>query len=276
MNIDLLDIYKKIVSFVANRTKIILISVVVLVFSFETSNVILEIAFAEKPVINHSASSKIQIKKVNSNSFQANYSQTISLTSNLANKAQETSLSLKLFGVTSSKDKNFAIIGLDKTDQKEYQAGDQVLDNVYLEAIHKDYVTINRAGTSESLSFDKSNYISGIGNKTQINSSNKNQYNPISADWLSNQNILEAVSFTPIFTNGALTGLEVNPGENKESFVDLTFMPGDILYSINGSPVSDLSENYLTNLENLFNEPQNLNFTVLRNSYPLSIGIKIN
>ena len=59
-------------------------------------------------------------------------------------KAPETSLSLKLFGVTSSEDKNFAIIGLSESDQKEYLNGDQILENVFLETIHKDYVTINR------------------------------------------------------------------------------------------------------------------------------------
>ena len=77
-------------------------------------------------------------------------------------KAPETSLSLKLFGVTSSEDKNFAIIGLNKSDQKEYQTGDRILDNVFLESIHKDYVTINRSGVAESLSFNKPNLISGI------------------------------------------------------------------------------------------------------------------
>ena len=113
-------------------------------------------------------------------------------------KAPETSLSLKLFGVTSSEDKNFAIIGLNKSDQKEYQTGDRILDNVFLESIHKDYVTINRSGVAESLSFNKPNLISGIETEILKNPANKND-NIISAEWLSNQNILDAISFVPIF-----------------------------------------------------------------------------
>ena len=190
-------------------------------------------------------------------------------------KAPETSLSLKLFGVTSSEDKNFAIIGLNKSDQKEYQTGDRILDNVFLESIHKDYVTINRSGVAESLSFNKPNLISGIETEILKNPANKND-NIISAEWLSNQNILDAISFVPIFSNGTLSGLEVNPGENKDFFVNLDLMPGDVLVSINGALVSDLNENYLSNLETFFSEPRDLNLSILRDNNPISIGIKVN
>ena len=188
---------------------------------------------------------------------------------------RETSLSLKLFGVTSSEDKNFAIIGLNKSDQKEYQTGDQVLDNVFLESIHKDYVTINRSGVAESLSFNKPNLISGIETEILKIPANKND-NVISAEWLSNQNILDAISFVPIFSNGTLSGLEVNPGGNKDFFVNLDLMPGDVLVSINGALVSDLNENYLSNLETFFSEPRDLNLSILRDNNPISIGIKVN
>ena len=53
-------------------------------------------------------------------------------------------------------------------------------------------------------------------------------------------------------------------------------MPGDVLVSVNGFLVSDLNENYLSNLETLFDEPKNLNLEILRNNNPVSIGIKIN
>ena len=99
-----------------------------------------------------------------------------------------------------------------------FQTGDRILDNVFLESIHKDYVTINRSGVAESLSFNKPNLISGIETEILKNPANKND-NIISAEWLSNQNILEAISFVPIFSNGTLSGLEVNPGENKDFLI---------------------------------------------------------
>ena len=224
--------------------------------------------------MNQSTAAKIQLKKIDRNPFLPNYeSQGNSNAFLNAIKAPETSLSLKLFGVTSSEDKNFAIIGLNKSDQKEYQTGDQVLDNVFLESIHKDYVTINRSGVAESLSFNKPNLISGIETEILNNPANKND-NVISAEWLSNQNILDAISFVPIFSNGTLSGLEVNPGENKDFFVNLDLMPGDVLVSINGALVSDLNENYLSNLETFFSEPRDLNLSILRDNNPISIGIK--
>ena len=276
MNIDFFNFYKKSIDFFADKIKTIAIAIVVLIFSFETSNVILEIIFADKPVLNQSTAAKIQIKKINRNPFLPNYEFQGNSNAFLnAIKAPETSLSLKLFGVTSSEDKNFAIIGLNKSDQKEYQTGDRILDNVFLESIHKDYVTINRSGVAESLSFNKPNLISGIETEILKNPANKND-NIISAEWLSNQNILDAISFVPIFSNGALSGLEVNPGENKDFFVNLDLMPGDVLVSINGALVSDLNENYLSNLETFFSEPRDLNLSILRDNNPISIGIKVN
>ena len=276
MNIDFFNFYKKSIDFFDDKIKTIAIAIVVLIFSFETSNVILEIIFADKPVLNQSTAAKIQIKKINRNPFLPNYEFQGNSNAFLnAIKAPETSLSLKLFGVTSSEDKNFAIIGLNKSDQKEYQTGDRILDNVFLESIHKDYVTINRSGVAESLSFNKPNLISGIETEILKNPVNKND-NVISAEWLSNQNILDAISFVPIFSNGTLSGLEVNPGENKDFFVNLDLMPGDVLVSINGALVSDLNENYLSNLETFFSEPRDLNLSILRDNNPISIGIKVN
>ena len=73
-----------------------------------------------------------------------------------------------------------------------------------------------------------------------------------------------------------MSGLEVNPGENKEFFVNLDLMPGDVLVSINGALVSDLNENYLSNLETFFKEAKDLNLSILRDNNPISIGIKVN
>ena len=277
MSIDFLKIFNKAVNFIFNKIKTILIAVIILIFSFETSSVILGIVFAEKAIINKSVTGRINVNKIDKNPFLPRYD-SVELSNSILDlvKAPETSLSLKLFGVTSSEDKNFAIIGLNKSDQKEYLPGDQVLDNVFLESIHKDYVTINRSGVPESLSFNKISLISGIDKEILNKPITEKPENIISAEWLSNQNILDVISFVPIFLNGTLTGLEVNPGENKEFFVNLDLLPGDVLVSVNGFLVSDLNENYLSNLETLFDEPKNLNLEILRNNNPVSIGIKIN
>ena len=277
MNIDFFKIYERSYNFLSTKTKTIIIAIIALVFSFETSNVILEIVFADRASINQSASVKMDINKINKNPFLQEYeSQEFSNLILDAIKAPETSLSLKLFGVTSSEDQNFAIIGLNNSDQEKYLPGDTILDNVFLESIHKDYVTLNRAGVSESLSFNKVSLITGLDQIISQEPENIAKKNKISAEWLANQNLLDAISFVPIFSDGTLSGLEVNPGDNEEFFSNLELLPGDILVSINGLLVSDLADNYSSNLETLFKDPKDLNLEILRNNDPISIGITIN
>ena len=277
MSVDFFKIYERSYNFLSTKTKTIIIAIIALVFSFETSNVILEIVFADRASINQSASVKMDINKINKNPFLQEYeSQEISNLILDAIKAPETSLSLKLFGVTSSEDQNFAIIGLNNSDQEKYLPGDTILDNVFLESIHKDYVTLNRAGVSESLSFNKVSLITGLDQIISQEPENIAKKNKISAEWLANQNLLDAISFVPIFSGGTLSGLEVNPGDNEEFFSNLELLPGDILVSINGLLVSDLADNYSSNLETLFKYPKDLNLEILRNNDPISIGITIN
>ena len=277
MSVDFFKIYERSYNFLSTKTKTIIIAIIALVFSFETSNVILEIVFADRASINQSASVKMDINKINKNPFLQEYeSQEFSNLILDAIKAPETSLSLKLFGVTSSEDQNFAIIGLNNSDQEKYLPGDTILDNVFLESIHKDYVTLNRAGVSESLSFNKVSLITGLDQIISPEPEIIAKKNKISAEWLANQNLLDAISFVPIFSDGALSGLEVNPGDNEEFFSNLELLPGDILVSINGLLVSDLADNYSSNLETLFKDPKDLNLEILRNNDPISIGITIN
>tara|TARA_B100001057_G_scaffold214353_1_gene214717 strand:+ start:678 stop:1511 length:834 start_codon:yes stop_codon:yes gene_type:complete len=277
VSVDFFKIYERSYNFLSTKTKTIIIAIIALVFSFETSNVILEIVFADRASINQSASVKMDINKINKNPFLQEYeSQEISNLILDAIKAPETSLSLKLFGVTSSEDQNFAIIGLNNSDQEKYLPGDTILDNVFLESIHKDYVTLNRAGVSESLSFNKVSLITGLDQIISQEPENIAKKNKISAEWLANQNLLDAISFVPIFSDGALSGLEINPGDNEEFFSNLELLPGDILVSINGLLVSDLADNYSSNLETLFKDPKDLNLEILRNNDPISIGITIN
>ena len=277
MSVDFFKIYERSYNFLSTKTKTIIIAIIALVLSFETSNVILEIVFADRASINQSASVKMDINKINKNPFLQEYeSQEISNLILDAIKAPETSLSLKLFGVTSSEDQNFAIIGLNNSDQEKYLPGDTILDNVFLESIHKDYVTLNRAGVSESLSFNKVSLITGLDQIISQEPENIAKKNKISAEWLANQNLLDAISFVPIFSDGTLSGLEVNPGDNEEFFSNLELLPGDILVSINGLLVSDLADNYSSNLETLFKDPKDLNLEILRNNDPISIGITIN
>ena len=141
MNIDYISYLNKSRFFLLANLKVLIISFIVLVFSIETSNLILQLVFSEGTSSFESKSSKKNFVKISENPFEQNYIFTESESLNFL-KAPETSLSLKLFGVTSSSDQNFAIIGLNSGDQRKYIAGESILENVFLESIHKDYDSI--------------------------------------------------------------------------------------------------------------------------------------
>ena len=250
--------------FLTNNLKILVISFLVLIFSINTSNLILEIFFSES--INNFKTKPISKNnlKISENPFKQNYEIFSNDSSLQSIKAPETSLSLKLFGVTSSANQNFAIIGLNSGDQKKYTEGESILDNVFLELIHKDYVTINRLGSSESLSFDSINLIGGIDENILTKSEKAIKNSIISSNWLSEQDISDLISFVPIFVDGVLSGLELNPGSDKKFFETFDLKPGDVLVSINGTKVSEFNQDFSNDINSLFLES---NFSKIKLKY---------
>jgi|TARA_B100001094_G_scaffold138176_2_gene133781 type II secretion system protein C len=262
--------------FLTNNLKILVISFLVLIFSINTSNLILEIFFSES--INNFKTKPISKNnlKISENPFKQNYEIFSNDSSLQSIKAPETSLSLKLFGVTSSANQNFAIIGLNSGDQKKYTEGESILDNVFLELIHKDYVTINRLGSSESLSFDSINLIGGIDENILTKSEKAIKNSIISSNWLSEQDISDLISFVPIFVDGVLSGLELNPGSDKKFFETFDLKPGDVLVSINGTKVSEFNQDFSNDINSLFLESKNIDLELLRNESKFNIGIDLN
>ena len=275
MNIDYISYLNKSRFFLLANLKVLIISFIVLVFSIETSNLILQLVFSEGTSSFESKSSKKNFVKISENPFEQNYIFTESESLNFL-KAPETSLSLKLFGVTSSPDQNFAIIGLNSGDQRKYIAGESILENVFLESIHKDYVTINRSGSSESLSFDTLSLIGGMPDAVLSNSEKALKNNVISSQWLADQDISDLVSFVPIITDGVLAGLELNPGADNKFFDSFDLEVGDILIAVNGMKISEFDQNYSSSLNSIFSESSNIDLELIRNKNKFKVGIEIN
>lgn len=275
MNIDYISYLNKSRFFLLANLKVLIISFIVLVFSIETSNLILQLVFSEGTSSFESKSSKKNFVKISENPFDQNYIFTESESLSFL-KAPETSLSLKLFGVTSSSDQNFAIIGLNSGDQRKYIAGESILENVFLESIHKDYVTINRSGSSESLSFDTLSLIGGMPDAVLSNSEKALKNNVISSQWLADQDISDLVSFVPIITDGVLAGLELNPGADNKFFDSFDLEVGDILIAVNGMKISEFDQNYSSSLNSIFSESSNIDLELIRNKNKFKVGIEIN
>ena len=132
-----------------------------LVFSLEFSSVLLGLIFNNQLSSNsfNTSFASNDAPRIVDNPFSSDIEiDGLSIYESLV-KAPETSLSLKLYGVTSSDEVKSAIIGFNQNDQKTYLVGDMISDNVYLDSINKDFVTIKRSGITESLSFFKGSVI---------------------------------------------------------------------------------------------------------------------
>jgi type II secretion system protein C len=195
-------------------------------------------------------------------------------------KAPETSLSLKLYGITSSNEVNSAIIGFNQNDQKTYLVGDMISDSVYLDSINKDFITIKRSGITESLSFFKGSVITGmervVQGNTSINIAANEKKSTIDKEWIEKQEIAKLITFAPVFDDGTFSGLEISPGENTALFDSSELRPGDIVKSINGLSVAEIDLSDQDSINSFFSDLASLNLDLIRDDQVVSVDININ
>ena len=252
-----------------------------LVFSLEFSSILLGLIFNNQLSSNNFNNSfaSSDAPRIIDNPFSSDVEiDGLSIYESLV-KAPETSLSLKLYGVTSSNEVKSAIIGFNQNDQKTYLVGDMISDNVYLDSINKDFVTIKRSGITESLSFFKGSVIKGMERVVQGNTSIKiaSQQKPtISKEWIENQEIAKLITFAPVFDDGTFSSLEISPGESTALFDSSELRPGDIVKSINGLSVAEIDLSDQDSINSFFSDLASLNLDLVRDDQVVSVDININ
>ena len=252
-----------------------------LVFSLEFSSILLGLIFNNQLNSNNFNNALVtnDVPRVIDNPFSSEVQlDSLAIYESLV-KAPETSLSLKLYGVTSSDEIKSAIIGFNQNDQKTYLVGDMISDNVYLDSINKDFVTIKRSGITESLSFFKGSVITGMERVAEGNSSINivvKQKPSISKEWIENQEIAKLITFAPVFDDGTFSGLEISPGESTALFDASELRPGDIVKSINGLSVAEIDLSDQESINTFFSDLASLNLDLVRDDQVVSVDININ
>lgn len=160
--------------------------------------------------------------------------------------APPTSIPLVLAGVLAAPDpqRGFAIIGESAAAAKLRVVGDALPGGARLHAIYRDRVIIERGGTLESLSLPRQVAPGAL---------------PLAAAPLAGGEAGAAVERvrqivqrdpgligdlmrpTKVFDKGQLRGYRVYPGRNPAAFSRLGLRPGDLITSINGTPLDDAS-----------------------------------
>jgi general secretion pathway protein C len=161
-----------------------------------------------------------------------------------AEDAKETQMNLVLAGVFAANDptKGLAMIGESPQSSKVYAVGAVVRPGTKLHSVYLDRVILDRNGQLETLSLPRPS-TAGIITRTAAapRPGNNNQFadnlrriaetNPTA--------FAEVVRPQPVFANGVQRGYRVYPGRNRQQFAKLGLQPGDLVLSINGTPLDD-------------------------------------
>jgi general secretion pathway protein C len=159
--------------------------------------------------------------------------------------APETRLSLVLAGTIVSSDPKlgFGIIGESAAAAKLYSVGDSVPGGARLHAVYGDRVILERSGQLEALLLPREFKGGAPALAPQARSAV-----PAGATVVDRMrrmiaqdpgSVADIMRPQPVFANGLQRGYRVYPGRNRAQFARLGLRPGDLIMSINGTPLDD-------------------------------------
>lgn len=182
--------------------------------------------------------------------------------------AQPTQMNLVLTGVFAANDptKGLAMIGESAQSSKVYVVGATVRPGTRLHSVYIDRVILDRNGQLETLSLPRP---STAGIITRSAAAPRPANNGQFADNLRRiaetnpTAFAEVVRPQPVFANGVQRGYRVYPGRNRQQFAKLGLQPGDLVLSINGTPLDDPQRGM--EIFNTIGTSDRVNVTVERN-----------
>lgn len=163
--------------------------------------------------------------------------------------APETRLSLVLAGTMAASDpkQGFGIIGESAANAKLYSVGDTVPGGARLNAVYGDRVILERGGQLEALLLPRQ-YKGGTGVAAPpprppmgVPQSAGSQVVERVKRMIAQDpgSVAEIMRPQPVFANGQQRGYRVYPGRNRAQFARLGLRPGDLVMSVNGTPLDD-------------------------------------
>jgi general secretion pathway protein C len=158
-----------------------------------------------------------------------------------AANAPDTQMNLVLSAVFASEDpaKGLAIIGESAQAAKVFAVGGTVRQGVRLHAVYMDRVILDRGGVLEALSLPKKNSGMLVINRPAPPPQSQFTENLRRMAETNPSAFAEIIRPQPVFANGVQRGYRVYPGRNRAQFGKLGLVPGDLVLSINGTPLDD-------------------------------------
>jgi general secretion pathway protein C len=196
-----------------------------------------------------------------------------------ASNAPATSAALVLAGTIAGDDpaKGFALVGETAATARVYSVGAALPGGVRLHSVYRDRVVIDRGGVLESLLLPR-NAMAIASRGAAVTSLGPPATNPavrnIQQFIESNPNALsEIIRPVPVSLGGKQRGLRVYPGNNSAAFSQLGLRPGDLVTSINGTPLDD--ENRSMEIFQSLQSLPEARVGVVRNGRPTEVTVNM-
>lgn len=174
--------------------------------------------------------------------------------------APKTSLSVQLTGVVaSSTEQNGLAIISSGGSQETYSLGDKINGtSAILKEVFSDRVILANAGRYETLMLDGVKY-SPNANLTEKRASNRNgkmqkidkrkdgrlaeKIEAYREKIMKNPGVLaDYISISPVRRNGTLVGYSLNPGKDRNFFLEAGLKPNDLAKTLNGYDLTDMNQ----------------------------------
>ena len=189
--------------------------------------------------------------------------------------APETTLNLKLTGRTAGSN-GTAILRTPDGKEGNYRLGDEIVPDVILEAVNKDFIVINVDGQMQRLTFEKGEE-TGLAVKIKNEPSAPSKVTvrapaetapgkPIQTAEISGDvsALFQNISLRRVMKDGQLTGYSVKANRPGVALSKFGFSKGDIVTSIGGTDITLGRPDFLALFEQAANNG-GTNVTVLRN-----------
>jgi general secretion pathway protein C len=193
--------------------------------------------------------------------------------------APQTQMNLVLAGTWATEDptKGFAFIGESATAARMYAVGSPVRPGTVLHSVYPEYVLLDTSGRRESLRLPRlstANLTAQAARtppprpamtQTVEDLRRVAEANPAAFS--------EIVRPQPVFANGVQRGYRVYPGRNRQLFAKLGLQPGDLVLSINGTPLDDPQRGM--EIFNTIGTSDRVTVTVERNGQPQDLTLNM-
>jgi general secretion pathway protein C len=192
-----------------------------------------------------------------------------------ATSAPQTQMNLVLAGTWASEDpkKGYAFIGESANTARMYAVGKAVRPGTTLHSVYPDQVLLDTNGKLEALKLPRlssANLTALAPPRPATNPVTENlrrmaETNPAAFS--------EIIRPQPVFANGVQRGYRVYPGRNRQQFAKLGLQPGDLVTSINGTPLDDPQRGM--EIFNTIGSADRVTVTVERNGQPQELTLNM-